>query len=46
MNDAVLSKREGRVMRLTLNRPDTRNALSADLVSALTNSIRLTTIQH
>ncbi|MEM6440635.1 MAG: enoyl-CoA hydratase-related protein [Pseudomonadota bacterium] len=35
MSDAVLYDQTGRVVTLTLNRPDTRNALSADLVKAL-----------
>ncbi len=35
MSDAVLTERDGRVIRITLNRPDTRNALSADVVTAL-----------
>ena len=37
--DLVLAKRAGRVLTLTLNRPDKRNALSADLVGALQDAL-------
>lgn len=36
MSDAVLFERDGNVVTLTINRPETRNALSDDVVSALT----------
>lgn len=39
MSDLVLRHREGRVLTLTLNRPDKRNALSADLVAALSAAL-------
>ena len=35
MSEAVTAAREGRVMVLTLNRPETRNALSKDVVAGL-----------
>jgi len=35
MSDLALLERDGRIARLTLNRPDARNALSVDLLSAL-----------
>jgi enoyl-CoA hydratase/carnithine racemase len=35
MTDPVLAKKKGRVALLTLNRPKTRNALSAEMVEAL-----------
>ncbi len=39
MSDLVLRHREGRVLTLTLNRPDKRNALSAALVGALAEAL-------
>jgi methylglutaconyl-CoA hydratase len=39
MSDLVLRRREGRVLTLTLNRADKRNALSADLVGALKDAL-------
>ena len=39
MSDLVLQHRSGRVLTLTLNRPDKRNALSADLVGALKEAL-------
>ncbi|MCG8445380.1 MAG: enoyl-CoA hydratase/isomerase family protein [Hyphomicrobiales bacterium] len=39
MSDAVLLIREGAAMRLTLNRPDTRNALSPVLVEAMMDAL-------
>ncbi len=35
----VLSRREGAVLRLTLNRPGARNALSAALMATLQNAL-------
>jgi enoyl-CoA hydratase/carnithine racemase len=35
MADELLIEREDKLTRLTLNRPDKRNALSADLVEAM-----------
>lgn len=35
MNDAVLIERKGPIALVTLNRPDTRNALSADVIAEL-----------
>lgn len=35
----VLFERSGRIVTLTLNRPDTRNALSADVVDALVDGL-------
>ena len=42
MDDAapLLTRHEGGVARLTLNRPEKRNALSAELVSALKDALR------
>ena len=37
---AVLYEHSGRVVTLTLNRPETRNALSADMVDALVHGLR------
>ncbi len=39
MTDHLLSAREGRLLRLTLNRPDKRNALDASLCRALVDAI-------
>lgn len=39
MSDLALLERDGRVARLTLNRPDARNALSLDLLSALRDRV-------
>lgn len=39
MSNLVLLKTDGRVARLTLNRPDRRNALSLDLLAALHDRI-------
>lgn len=39
MTESVLQERTGRVLKLTLNRPDTRNALSKDLVSSLVTAL-------
>ncbi|MCU1232254.1 MAG: short chain enoyl-CoA hydratase [Candidatus Solibacter sp.] len=39
MTDLLHSVREGRVLRLTLNRPDKRNALDAALCAALTDAL-------
>jgi enoyl-CoA hydratase/carnithine racemase len=36
---SVRYKQEGRIVTLTLNRPDTRNALSADVVKALVSGL-------
>ena len=38
---AVLSRRDGAVVRLTLNRPDARNALDPELAGALAVAIRV-----
>jgi enoyl-CoA hydratase/carnithine racemase len=35
MSDPVLYEQQGRIVTLTMNRPDTRNALSADLVEGI-----------
>ena len=35
MNDALQIERKGAIAILTLNRPDTRNALSGDIIDAL-----------
>ena len=40
LSDALLVERDGRVLRLTLNRPDQRNALSTDLCARLLDQIR------
>lgn len=40
MSPTLLMDRDGRVMTLTLNRPEALNALSAELVSALVDAIR------
>ena len=34
-NDAVLTEKRGRVLLITLNRPDARNAVNGDLAEAL-----------
>lgn len=39
MNDELIRKHEGHVTRLTLNRPQKANALSASLVEALLNAV-------
>lgn len=39
MSSVLLSERDGPVTMLTLNRPDKRNALSAELVEALLNAL-------
>jgi methylglutaconyl-CoA hydratase len=39
MSDALLVRREGRVARITLNRPDARNALDSKLCAALLSAI-------
>lgn len=39
MSDAVLYEQTGRVVALTLNRPDTRNALSIDVVEGLVGGL-------
>jgi len=39
MTDLLHSVREGRILRLSLNRPEKRNALDRDLCSALTNAL-------
>jgi methylglutaconyl-CoA hydratase len=39
MSDLVLRRRADRVLTLTLNRPDKRNALSADVVTALKRAL-------
>ena len=40
MSDPVLYRQQGRVAIITLNRPDTRNALSDDLVPALIEALK------
>jgi methylglutaconyl-CoA hydratase len=40
MSDVLLAAAAGGVLTLTLNRPDKRNALSAELISALTVAVR------
>lgn len=40
--DHVLVSRDERVVRLTINSPETRNALSEPIVAALTNALRST----
>jgi methylglutaconyl-CoA hydratase len=39
-NDVVLYRREGRTAYLTLNRPDKRNALNAEMVGGLRKSLK------
>lgn len=39
MTESVLYQKEGRIVRLTLNRPDTRNALSTDVIEALVDGL-------
>jgi methylglutaconyl-CoA hydratase len=39
MPDLLLRERSGRILTLTLHRPDKRNALSADLVAALRDAL-------
>jgi enoyl-CoA hydratase/carnithine racemase len=39
MSDVLLARQEGGVLLLTLNRPESRNALSRDLVHQLANAI-------
>ena len=40
MADSVLYEQTGRIVHLTLNRPDTRNALSADVVDGLVDGLK------
>ena len=40
MADAVIAAREGSIARLTLNRPEQRNALDPELAAALASAIR------
>ena len=40
MTDVLLQRREGFVLVLTLNRPEARNALSPQLIGALSNSLK------
>lgn len=40
MTEAVLYEQDGRVVTLTLNRPDTRNALSHDVVDSLVAGLK------
>ena len=39
MTDSVLYEKEERIVRLTLNRADTRNAMSADVIEALVEGL-------
>ena len=39
MSESVLYQQNGRIVHLSLNRPDTRNALSADVVESLVSSL-------
>jgi enoyl-CoA hydratase/carnithine racemase len=39
MSESLLISTEGRLRRLTLNRPDKRNALSADLCRSVTEAV-------
>jgi len=40
MSDVVLYNKQGRVVTITLNKPETRNALSADLCAALVTAMK------
>ena len=39
-SDILIEHRDGHVLRLTLNRPDKRNALNDDLIGRLTDAFR------
>ena len=39
MTDSVLYEQDDRIVKITLNRPDTRNALSGDIVEGLVDSL-------
>ncbi len=39
MTDSVLYEQDDRIVKITLNRPDTRNALSGDIIEGLVDSL-------
>ena len=40
MSKSVLYEQDKRIVKITLNRPDTRNALSEDIIDELVNSLK------
>ena len=40
MSKSVLYKQDKRIVTITLNRPDTRNALSEDIIDGLINALK------
>ena len=40
MSQSVLIKLDGRLARVTLNRPDVRNAFDSDMIDALTEAFK------
>ena len=40
MSKSVLYEQDKRIVKITLNRPDTRNALSDDIIDGLVNSLK------
>ena len=40
MSKSVLYEQDKRIVQITLNRPDTRNALSEDIIDELVNSLK------
>mgnify|MGYP001435174888 FL=1 len=39
MTESVLYEQDDRIVKITLNRPDTRNALSGDIIEGLVDSL-------
>ena len=40
MSKSVLYEQDKRIVTITLNRPDTRNALSEDIIDGLINALK------
>ena len=39
MTESVLYEKDNRIVKITLNRPDTRNALSGDIIEGLVDAL-------